>query len=111
MVQGHRIKRKISIEQFSTLIKNYSSENISCTDHTFFRLSEKQRKLLKCETIKNYILDKKPVLAGIQYNNCYTVFYKYENKRFIRIVLDISVGEIDIVTFYIIDKNQVPQIK
>lgn len=111
MVKGHRIERKIKVGDFLDMLKNYSRENINCTDHTFFRLSEKQRKIFKCERIRDYLLDEIPHLVGIQYNRCYAVFYKYEKKRFIRITLDIILNKIDVVTFYMIDDFQLPKIK
>ena len=111
MVKGHRIKRKVKISDFLDLINNYSRENINCTEHTFFRLSEKQRKIFKCDSIEDYLLEKTPHLIGIQYNGCYAVFYKHKNKNFIRIIADIKISKIEVVTFYIIDQSQLPIIK
>ncbi len=111
MVKGHRIERKIRVNKFLETIKNYSKENIICTKHTFFRLSEEQRKIFKCNDIKDYLLEKDPYFVGIQYNGCYAVFYKYEKKDFIRIILDIKPNKIEVITFYVIDLSQVPKIK
>ena len=111
MVDGHRIEKEISADNFLSIIKNYSGEEIHCTNHTFFRLSEKQRKIFKCEHIKDYLLLRTPYLAGIQRNKCYAVFYRYQKKRFIRIILNISPKEIEIVTFYIIEHYQLPKLK
>lgn len=111
MVEGHRIERKIKVNDFLDMLKDYSREKIECTDHTFFRLSEKQRKVFKCERIRDYLLNEIPHLVGIQYNQCYAVFYKYKNKRFIRITLDISLNKIGVVTFYMVDDYQLPKIK
>ena len=111
MVQGHRIERKIKVNNFLDIIKNYSRESINCTDHTFFRLSEKQRKIFICDKIRDYLLLEIPRLVGIQYNRSYAVFYKYQKKRFIRIILDVGLDKIEVVTFYIIEEYQLPRIK
>ena len=110
VVKGHRIEKEIKIEEFIELIGNYSKSNINCTHHAFFRLSEKQRKLFKCEDIKEYLLGKKPILVGIQYNKNYAVFYK-NGENIIRIMLDVAPKRIDVVTFYFIDKKQIPTVK
>ena len=39
------------------------------------------------------------------------MFYKYVKKRFIRIIINMKVDVIHIVTFYVIEKNQLPVIK
>ena len=97
---GHLINREISIKQFQDFLMQYSNEHVYCTEHTFFRLSEKQRKLFKCEEIKEILFGQTPVFVGIQNNHNYAVFYKIENQNLIRIVLDIQLKRIDIVTFY-----------
>ena len=111
MVKGHRIERKIKVNDFLDMIKNYSRENINCTDHTFFRISEKQRKIFICDKIRDYLLQEIPHLVGIQYNRSYAVFYKCQKKRFMRIIVDIGLDKIEIVTFYIIEDYQLPRIK
>lgn len=111
MVNGHRIERRIEVNEFIDLMKNYSEDKVNCTHHTFFRLSQKQRKIFKCETIKDYLFGGTPVLVGVQYNKCYSAFYEYKNKRFIRIILDIALNKVEVVTFYIIENNQIPKIK
>ena len=111
MVEGHRIERKIKVAEFLELIKDYSREYINCTNHTFFRLSEKQRKVFKCDKIRDYLLDETPHLTGIQYNGCYAVFYKYEKKKFIRVILGINLRKLEVVTFYVIEETQLPRLK
>lgn len=76
-----------------------------------FRLSEKQREHFNCDSIRQYLFDIEPIRVGIQNNGCYAVFYKHENKRFIRIIVDVKVDKIDIVTFYIVEKDQLPVVK
>ena len=72
------------------IIKEYSKDRIKCTDHTFFRLNEKQRKIFNCETVKEYLFYETPILVGIQENGNYAIFYKYKKKKFLRIILDID---------------------
>jgi hypothetical protein len=111
MTYGNKIKEQTDIQEFVEKIRHYNRENVMCTDHTFFRLSERQKKEFTCDTIREYLFDKTPTLAGVQYNGCYAVFYKYPKERFIRIIVDIRVNAIYVVTFYAIDKRQLPVIK
>lgn len=92
-------------------MKNYNHKNIVYTSHTFFRLSDRQKESFTPETMNEFLFEKTPVLVGIQYNGCYAVFYKYIRQRFIRIILDIRSDVIRVVTFYVIDKKQLPVIK
>ncbi len=103
--QRGRQEHQLSIKQLNKYDK------VNCTDHTFFRLSEKQRKVFKCDTIKDYLIGEMPVLVGIQYNKCYTLFYKYKRKTFIRVIIDITADRIEVVTFFIIEENHLPRIK
>ena len=109
MVDGNKIIEKVEIDNILELIKEYSEEQIECTNHTFFRLSEEQRKVFKCEELKNYILYESPVFVGIQKNKNYAVFYKH-NKKIIKMIVDIQLDKINIVTFYFIEKDQIPRI-
>ncbi len=109
MIKGHKIKKEISIIDFLEIIKHLDEENINTTRHTFFRLNEKQRKVFKEKLIKDLILEGIPIFVGTQFNGCYAVFYSFD-KEIIRITLDIQLNRINIVTFYIIDKNQMPKI-
>lgn len=109
MIRGHKIERRIDIKKFMDIIKNIDEAHIYTTDHTFFRLNESQRKLFKEKVIKEFILKQSPALVGIQYNKCYAVFYKY-GKDLLRITLDIQPNNINIVTFYVVDYQQMPRI-
>lgn len=111
MVKGHRIERAVKVSTFLEMMKDYSKNQINCTHHTFFRLSEKQRELFKCDSIRDILLGEEPVLVGIQYNGCHTAFYKYENKRFIRVIIELTLDKIDVVTFYVVEENQLPTLK
>ena len=107
MVYGNIIVKKIEVKEFLDIIKDYKAEQIECTNHTFFRLSEAQRKIFKCEKLKELILHEEPIMIGIQDNGNHAVFYKYE-KKIMRIMLDIQHQKINIVTFYF--PNQLPRI-
>lgn len=111
MIKGHKIEKEIKIHEFLNIISNYLPEQIKCTSHTFFRLNEEQRKLFKCEELKVFLLEKVPVFAGLQYNSNYAVFYAYKENLLIRLILDISLNEIQIVTFYIIEKKDIPRMQ
>lgn len=109
-MKGHRIEKKIEIEDFLDIINNIDEKEINTTDHTFFRLSETQRKVFKDRILKDFIKGQNPILVGIQYNGCYTAFYNYSKDEALRVIMDITGNKCDIVTFYIIAKNQIPRI-
>lgn len=109
-IRGHWIEKKLSIEEVSVLLSNYDKKDIYCTNHTFFRLNEKQRKVFKCQDIIDYLVHETPIFVGIQYNGNHALFYKDKNEsRIIRIMVDILPTKIDVVTFYIINENQIPR--
>lgn len=110
MVSGHRIEKKIPVEEFLETLTNYNREDIFCTKHTFFRLSEEQRNVFKCDTIRDFLLGQTPKLVGVQFNQLYAVFYPHKKGEFIRIVLDIHPRKIEVVTFYILDPTQLPRL-
>lgn len=110
MVYGNKIKKRINVKEFLDIISEYTKDQIECTEHTFFRLDEKERKIFTCDTLKEYLFHETPILVGIQYNGNYAVFYKFKNK-FLRIILDILIArKINIVTFYLIEEYQIPRI-
>ena len=88
MAYGNLIVKKIEINEFLGIIKDHKPEQIECTNHTFFRLSDKQRKIFKCEKLKTFILNEEPMLVGLQGNGNYAVFYKHEKKT-MRMILDL----------------------
>ena len=51
MVDGHKINKKIEIHGFLDKIKE---SRIQTTNHTFFRLETKKRKIFKEKIIKEY---------------------------------------------------------
>src|SRR3989338_4304433 len=100
MVKGHKIEKKIGIEQFKDIINSYGEEQIILTSHALFRLAEKQRKVFKDLVIKDYLLAKNPVFVGIQNNQLYAVFYDYSKNEALKLILDVQPNLIEIVTFY-----------
>ncbi|MBA3064644.1 MAG: hypothetical protein KJ646_02390 [Nanoarchaeota archaeon] len=109
MFNETKIEKKIDIKEFLDFINDYKEEQIECTEHTFFRLSEKQRKIYTCNKLKRIITKEKPFLAGIQYNKNYAVFYKYKNRN-LKIIVNLDNTKIKIVTFYFIEEWQIPKI-
>ena len=109
MVEGHKIKKKVEIEVFLEYLDEYNEENLESTAHTFFRFSEKQRKIYNESFIKELIFNQRPFLIGVQNNGLWAVFYKRENNIY-RIILDMQPNKIYIVTFYIIDSIQIPKV-
>ena len=110
MVKGHKVEKKIEVKTFLETIKNYTEEQIITTRHTFFRLDEEERKIFKEDVLKDYLITKIPILVGIQHNRNYAVFYDYSKNEALRIILDMQPGKIEIVTFYIIDKSEIPRL-
>ena len=110
MTKGHRIEKRIEVKTFLETIKNYNEEQIETTQHTFFRLNEEERKIFKESVLKEYLTTRIPILVGIQFNGNYAVFYDYSKNEALRLILDIQPNKIEIVTFYIIEKNEIPRL-
>ncbi len=81
MLDPNKIKRKISVKDFITLIRKYSSQNVEDSGHAFKRLSQRQREVFTIEEIHKILLKDKPFLVGIQENNNYAAFYKHQGKN------------------------------
>ena len=64
-IKGHKLEKRVEVRNFLDLLSGYKTEYITCTGHTFFRLSEAQRKLFKCEHLKEYILRETPIFVGL----------------------------------------------
>ncbi len=109
MFKETKIKKKVDIKEFLDFLKNYNKENIECTSHTFFRLSEKQREIFTCDELKRIFLKESPFLVGVQYNENYAAFYKYQDKN-LKIIVVMGDRKIKIVTFYFIEEWQIPKI-
>ena len=109
MIKGHKIERKIEINEFLEIIRHYDKQNVDITNHTTFRLSDELRKVFKDDFIKEFILHTVPILVGLQFNKCYAVFYRFQ-KEPLRFILDIQPNKVGVVTFYAIDEQQIPRI-
>ena len=112
MIKEHEVDEKIKISTFIKKIKAYGYNNIETTAHTFFRLSEKQRKIYTEKELKTILFYETPLQVGIQQNGNYAVIYLYEKyKKLIKILLDLSIKKLYIVTFYFLDKRQTQEFK
>jgi len=89
MVPGHKIKKKIEISKFLEMIQEYEEKDLETTNHTFFRLNETQREVYTEEKIKEIFFNEEPFLVGIQNNDLWALFYKYEKKIF-RVLVDLQ---------------------
>jgi len=49
MSKDTKIEKRVKIEDYLRVIKKYAKEEIECTEHTFFRLSQKQRGVFTCK--------------------------------------------------------------
>ena len=107
--EGTQIKKKVDVQSFKVLIKKYSLNSIECTPHTFFRLSQAQRKVYTCDELKNKLTTQAPFLVGLQNNGNYALFYKHQNKNF-KMIVRIGDRKVNIVTFYFIQEWQIPKI-
>ncbi|MBI3190958.1 hypothetical protein HYZ41_04625 [archaeon] len=85
MIDSTKIKKKLNEENFYQKLKNYNKDKIECTNHSFFRFSEEQRKKFTCEFVRDIIINQTPILAGLQYNGNYALFYDFENGRLLKV--------------------------
>ncbi len=109
MINKTKIKRRLGVKEFVEIVGKYKEDEIECTAHTFFRLSEKQRKFFTCLDLKRILVKEKPFLVGVQYNENYAMFYKYQNKN-LKMIINLSDRKVKIVTFYFIEEWQIPRI-
>jgi len=109
MVFGHKIKKKVNVNTFLGMIQDFESKDIGISIHQFFRFSGKQKKIYNEDFIRGFLLNETPFLVGIQNNDLWALFYKLE-KDIWKVIVDIQIDKIYIVTFYKIDREQVPKI-
>jgi len=109
MIKGYKIEKLEAIAVFTERMKNFDENTIECTIHTFFRLSEKQRKVLNCDELKRFLLKSIPVKVAIQYNKNYAIWYDYKGQKLLKMLLSLKPDKIRIVTFTILDKSQLPR--
>ncbi len=107
MINGHKIEMKIEENEFLDLIQD--KEDINISNHALFRYKKEDKKIYQ-DMVEDFIKNKKPFLVGLQYNQKYAVFYKYEKNDIFKVIIDIRPNSINIVTFYIIDSKQIPRI-
>lgn len=106
---GNKIEKRIEVEAFLSIIAKYETSQINCTEHTFFRLNEKQRKIYSSDELIRIVKKEIPVFAGIQYNGNYAIIYKRKDKN-MKIILGVENRKINIVTFYFIYESQIPKL-
>ena len=109
MIKGHRIAGFEDVRLFAGRMQSFRPEHIECTSHTFFRLSGKQREIFTCAMLRKWLQEETPVIVSVQNNGCFSAFYKTKEQRYIRIIIDIGSERIRIVTFYIVEKDQLPK--
>ena len=109
MLDPNKIKRKIPVNDFISIIRKYPPENIEDSGHAFKRLSQKQRELFTIEEIRKILLKDRPFLVGIQENENHAVFYKYQGKN-LRMIIKLESQKIKIVAFYNLLEWQIPKI-
>lgn len=107
VIWEHSTKEKIGIKKFQEIIKKYSIKDIETTAHTFFRINEGQRKVYTEDLLKKYLIEKRPIEVIKQPNGNISAMYKFkEGDRVIKIVLNVGIKKVYIVTFYILTKEQ-----
>ena len=109
MVIGHKIKKKVEVNTFLEMIQEFEEKDIRISPHSFFRFNEKQRETYNQKFISEILLHETPFLVGIQNNGLWALFYKYK-KEIWRIIVDFQIDKIYIVTFYKINREQIPKI-
>jgi len=105
MIKEHEKKGKIKVDNFLKKVRGCGGE-LETTDHTFFRLSEQQRKIYDERVLKDFIFNKHPLEVWEQENENLAVFYDFENGRVLKIILNFRMNKIYIVTFYILNSKQ-----
>jgi len=76
-------------------MQNIDEEEIECTKHTLFRLSQKQRQVFNCEELKRILLHETPIRVGVQYNGNYAIYYRSEKRPgIIKIIINIGPAKI-----------------
>jgi len=60
MLDKTKIKKNVSVREFLGFLKEYNKNQIECTEHTFFRLSEKQRKIFTCDELRRILINENP---------------------------------------------------
>jgi len=109
MIFGHKIKKEVVVNTFLDRIRDIKEENIETSSHSFTRFNEEQRKKYDRKFICDILLHETPFLVGIQNNDLWALFYG-PKKEIWRVMIDLKIDKIYIVTFYKINREQVPTI-
>ena len=109
MLDPNKIKKKVSVNDFIVLIRKYSPDQFEDSGHAFKRLSQKQRGLFTIKEVCNILLKNNPFLVGVQENDNYAAFYKFQGKN-LRIIIRLERQKVKIVTFYYVLELQIPKI-
>ena len=101
MAKESRIISKLTREEYAQLLLEYSDIRVS--PHARFRLSQKQREQFTEKALADILVQRKPLLIGIQENGRYAVIFR-EGFRFLRVVFELKQNAtLEIVTFLITD--------
>lgn len=68
-----------------------------------------ERKVFSCDDLKKFLMNEIPAKVAIQANTNYAVYYRHKEQKTLRIVLSFKPANVRIVTFYILDKGQLPR--
>ncbi|MBI4019153.1 MAG: hypothetical protein HY364_02770 [Candidatus Aenigmarchaeota archaeon] len=108
MVKGYAKVKSIDIDQFVALVKGYKEDQFNPTNHSLFRLNEKQKPDFK-ETIKGFLFNSIPIKVTYQANSNYAAFYDYKGQLALKVVLSFKAARIDMITMKVLDKKQLPR--
>ena len=111
MRHANRMRKLVDASAFMETARNYGPERIQCSSHTFFRLSQRQRAVFTCDSIRHMLLNEVPLMVGIQNNGCHAAFYKYRKQRVIRIIVGMKADRMEVVTFYVIEEKRLPVVR
>lgn len=106
--KGHLITGWLEISNFVDILEKY--KDIKISEHAKMRLTNKQRGLDE-DDIKQIILHKLPEKIGLQSNGLFALFYEQNKDDYVKIIVNISITKIFIVTFHNIDKQGLPRLK
>jgi hypothetical protein len=99
------IKEKLKVTSFLKKIEKFNENNLIITPHAMFRLNEKQRKIYQDTILKKILFTEKPLEVGVQFNGCLALIYNY-GLSILKMVVDLKIDKLYIVTFYILNKEQ-----
>lgn len=110
MPKDTQIQRWVAPTPIIRKLRALGPERIYCPPHVFFRFSDKQRRIFNETSLKKILLEKWPNKVGLQYNRRYALFYRYKRHQFRRVMVEIKENEAWVITFYILDSKQLPNV-